>query len=186
MTILTLCWEFFKTGLFAVGGGLATVPFLTQMARNHPDWFTMARLGDMIAVSESTPGPIGVNMATYAGFTVAGVPGAILATLSLVLPSWIIILIISRVLQRFRTNRLVDSAFSGLRPAVAGLIGAAGFSVLQMAVVRGQWGDGLLQFLDWRCAAIFAAVLAVTLWKKKIHPLVFVAAAAVLGILLGL
>ena len=93
MIYLLLFWEFFKTGLFAVGGGLATLPFLTQMSVSHPDWFTTQMLADMIAVSESTPGPIGVNMATYVGYTVAGIPGAIVATCSLVLPSLIIITI---------------------------------------------------------------------------------------------
>ena len=86
MTLLMLCWEFFKTGLFSVGGGLATLPFLFEMSNNHPDWFTVEDLTNMVAVAESTPGPIGVNMATYVGNTVAGVPGGILATLSLILP----------------------------------------------------------------------------------------------------
>ena len=95
-TVLTRCVEFFKTGLFAVGGGLATLPFLSNMADKYP-WFTHAQLADMVAVSESTPGPIGVNMATYVGFRVWGIPGVILATLSLVLPSIIIIVIISIV-----------------------------------------------------------------------------------------
>ena len=101
MTLLLLCWSFFKTGLFAVGGGLATLPFLTEMATNHPEWFTKAQLADMIAVAESTPGPIGVNMATYAGYLTAGVPGAILATCSLVLPSLIIVTIIGLLMVTY-------------------------------------------------------------------------------------
>ena len=93
MLYLRLFWEFFKTGLFAVGGGMATLPFLYSMS-DATGWFTHAQLADMIAVSESTPGPIGVNMATYVGFSTAGVPGAVVATLGLITPSVIIILII--------------------------------------------------------------------------------------------
>ena len=94
MLYLQLFWEFFKTGLFAIGGGMATLPFLYDMA-DKTGWFTRAQLADMIAVSESTPGPIGVNMATYTGFTTAGIPGSLVATLGLVLPSIVIIIIIT-------------------------------------------------------------------------------------------
>ena len=110
MLYLRLFWEFFKTGLFAVGGGMATLPFLYSMS-DTTGWFTHAQLADMIAVSESTPGPIGVNMATYVGFTAAGIPGAVIATLGLITPSIIIILIIARVLAAFRQNKYVDAAF---------------------------------------------------------------------------
>ena len=96
-------------------------PFLQQIARNYP-WYTVAELADMIAISESTPGPIGVNMATYAGYQAASIPGAITATLSLVLPSILVILLIAKALERFRDSKLVKDAFSGLRPATAGLI----------------------------------------------------------------
>ena len=127
MILLKLFYEFFKAGLFAVGGGMATIPFLMDMA-DTTDWFTRAQLADMVAVSESTPGPIGGNMATYVGFTTAGVPGALVATLGLVTPSVIIILLVARVLKQFRHNRFVEAGFYGLRPASAGLIGAAGLS----------------------------------------------------------
>ena len=86
LNFLLLMYEFFKTGLFAVGGGLATIPFLQKMSEHHPEWFTAAELADMIAVAESTPGPIGVNMATFAGYRTAGIFGAVAATLALVLP----------------------------------------------------------------------------------------------------
>ena len=94
MIFLQLFYEFFKIGLFAVGGGMATIPFLMDLTSRY-SWFTMADLTNMIAVSESTPGPIGINMATYAGFNAAGIPGALCATLSLVLPAWIIIILIA-------------------------------------------------------------------------------------------
>ena len=110
MTCLLLFYEFFKTGLFAVGGGLATLPFLYD-----PEWFTMSQLADMLAVSESTPGPLGVNMATYVGYLTAGIPGAVAATMGLVAPSVIVILIVAAFLKRFRESRLVNNVFYGLR-----------------------------------------------------------------------
>ena len=121
MIFLQLFWEFFKTGLFAVGGGLATIPFLKDITLKYP-WFTPQDLLDMIAVSESTPGPMGVNSATYAGFQAAGIPGALVATCSLVLPSVIVIILVSRALNRFKDSKLVQDGFYGLRPASAGLI----------------------------------------------------------------
>ena len=136
MIYLTLFYEFFKIGLFAVGGGLATIPFLMDIADKYP-WLTREMLADMIAVSESTPGPIGVNMATYAGFEAAGVAGALTATFSLVLPSFLVILLIARFLQKYNSSPLVQSTFSCIRPAVAGLIGAAGWSVIRVALFTG-------------------------------------------------
>ena len=138
MIYLQLFYEFFKTGLFAVGGGLATIPFLSAMTDKYT-WFTKAQLADMIAVAESTPGPIGVNTATFAGYNAAGIPGAIIATLSLVLPSYIIILAISKALQKFRDNKYVNDAFTGLRPAATGLIGLLfrdGYSPLRQHAFR--------------------------------------------------
>ena len=124
MTFLTLFWEFFKTGLFAVGGGLATLPFLRDIAVRF-DWFTLDQLSDMIAVSEATPGPIGVNMATYAGFNAAYILGALTATLALVLPSFIILCVIARFLKRYNESRLVRGIFYALRPATAAIVTAA-------------------------------------------------------------
>ena len=124
MIYLQLFYEFFKTGLFAVGGGLATLPFLYDMA-DRTGWFTRPQLADMLAVSESTPGPIGVNMATYVGFITCGIPGAIISTLGLVTPSVIVILIIAAFLKAFRHNRYVEAAFYGLRPASTAMVAAA-------------------------------------------------------------
>ena len=133
-TLLSLMAEFFKTGLFSVGGGLATLPFLYEMS-NTTGWFSHADIADMIAVSESTPGAIGINMSTYAGFTTAGVVGGILASIGLALPSFVIILIIARFLNKFRGNQLVEGAFYGLRPASIAMITAAGLNVAKVALV---------------------------------------------------
>ena len=121
MIYLQLFWEFFKTGLFSVGGGLATIPFLKEMSVKY-GWFTLDRLTTMIAVGESTPGPIGVNMATYVGYEMFGIPGAVCTTLSLVAPSIIVVLIISRILEAFKESKAVKAVFDGFRPAVVGFI----------------------------------------------------------------
>ena len=129
MIYLRLFWEFFKTGLFAVGGGLATLPFLREMG-TRTGWFDPGTLADMVAVSESTPGPIGINMAAYVGYTVGGVPGGVIATLGEITPSVVVILIIAAFLKAFRDNRRVDAAFYGIRPASTALIAAAGIDLV--------------------------------------------------------
>ena len=198
MLYLRLVYEFFKTGLFAIGGGMATVPFLYDMA-DATGWFTYDDLANMIAVGESTPGPVGVNMATYVGYVtgqgVAGIPGAILgavvATLGLVAPSIIVILIIAASLKSFRNNRYVDSAFYGLRPASTGLIAAAGLSV---AVSNLFFTDTLAQGLSLAVLNWKGWILAVILWvltnkvkkTKGLHPIVFILASAVVGIVFSM
>ena len=187
MILLQLFWEFFKTGLFAVGGGMATLPFLYDISA-RTGWFTTGQLADMIAVSESTPGPIGVNMATYVGFTTAGLPGAVIATLGLVTPSIIIILIIARVLAAFRQNKYVDAAFYGLRPCSVGLIAAAGLLVVKVALLNldaFQASGKLLDAFHWKAVALAAVLLVFTRGikqTKKLHPIVFILASAVIGV----
>ena len=190
MIYLRLFWEFFKTGLFSVGGGLATLPFLYQM-QAKTGWFTVADLSNMIAVSESTPGPIGVNMATYVGYTTAGIPGAVIATVGLVTPSVIIILLIARVLAAFRQNKYVDAAFYGLRPCSVGLIAAAGLMVVKIALFDFDlfYQTGRLLDVFNLKALILAAVLLILTrgvkQLKKLHPVIFILASAVVGILFG-
>lgn len=183
MTCLLLFYEFFKTGLFAVGGGLATLPFLYDMAARHPEWFTMSQLADMLAVSESTPGPLGVNMATYVGYLTAGIPGAVAATMGLVAPSVIVILIVAAFLKRFRESRLVNNVFYGLRPASAAMVAAAGLSVVGLALLySGQAG---LAAVNWKAVALAAVLLVLTRWckpTKGLHPIVFILASAVIGV----
>jgi chromate transporter len=186
MMFLKLFYEFFKVGLFAVGGGMATFPFLTNLAEKT-GWYTQQQLVDMIAIAESTPGPIGVNSATYVGFTVAGIPGAVVASLGLITPSFLIILIIARVLAKFRDSKLVNDIFSGLRPASTGLIAAAGFSVVLVSLFNLQ-AQGLVNMIHWK-GVVLAAILLVLTRKvkqtKDLHPVVFIALSAVVGIVFG-
>ena len=187
MLYLRLFYEFFKTGLFAVGGGLATLPFLNDMAV-RTGWFTKAQLADMVAVAESTPGPIGVNMATYMGFTLGGVGGALTATVGLVTPSVIVILLIASFLKTFRDNRFVVGAFYGLRPASTGLIASAGLSVLSVALLRtAQYraSGSLADLFDWKAVALAAVLLVLTRWVKptrKLHPILFILFSAAVGV----
>ena len=181
MILIRLFWEFFKTGLFAVGGGMATLPFLRDIGI-RTGWFTQQQLADMIAVSESTPGPIGVNMATYVGFETAGVLGGVVATLGLICPSIIIILLIARVLKQFRSNQTVDAVFYGLRPCSIALIAAAGLMVARLTFLN----SGAAGLVNWKAVLLGAVLLVLTRGVKplqKLHPVVFIAASAVVGIL---
>ena len=185
MVFFNLFIEFFKTGLFAVGGGLATLPFLYDIADNFP-WFTKAELIDMIAVSESTPGPVGVNMSTYAGFSAAGFFGALTATLSLILPSLVIILIISSFLNKFKENKLVEYSFSGLRPAVAGLISAAMFELVKVSLLTLDLFNKTKNITDLINikAVIFFLIIFFGIKKFKFHPIVYILIAGIFGIFL--
>lgn len=187
MIYIRLFVEFFLTGLFAVGGGMATIPFLEDMSA-RTGWFTHAQLADMIAVSESTPGPIGVNMATYVGYLTAGLPGGIFATLGLVTPSVIMILIIAAFLKAFRSSKYVDRVFYGIRPASTALIAAAGVSVLMLCIVdidAFALTGKLFDLVDPKALLLFGLIWVLTnLVKitKKLHPLVFIALSAVVGL----
>ena len=187
MTYLVLFLEFFKIGLFAVGGGLATLPFLSELAGKYT-WFDEAMLGNMIAVSQSTPGPIGINMATYAGFNAAGILGGIIATVGLVTPSVIVIIIVAHVLNKFKKSQVVQAIFYALRPAVAGLIAVAGFGVFKIAVLtldQFEITHQVVDLLNWKAALLFIVMYFMTTKINK-HPIFFIALGAVLGILMGL
>jgi len=187
MILLRLYFEFFKTGLFAVGGGLATIPFLRDISA-ATGWFTDTDLTTMIAVSESTPGPIGVNMATYVGFQTAGVPGSVIATLGLITPSILIILIIAGFLNKFRQSKRVDAVFKGLRPASTALIAAAGISVAISVFTHVGGVSGNTFSIRWISVALAAAVFFAMRWKplKKLHPIAFIGISALIGVILKL
>lgn len=187
MILLRLFWEFFKTGLFAVGGGLATLPFLYDISE-RTGWFTTGEIADLLAVSESTPGAIGINMSTYAGVHASGVIGGIVATLGLICPSIIVIIIISNVLKKFQDSELVQKIFYGLRPASLGLIGAAGLGVAKIALLKTevfQESRVLAQLFDWKCIILAVAIFLV--YRKLKHsPIFYILAAAAVGIIFKL
>ncbi len=181
MIYLILAYEFFKIGLFSIGGGMATLPFLMDLTRKY-DWFTVSELTNMVAISESTPGPVGINMATYAGYNAAGILGAIVATISLTAPAWIIIMI-AKFLENFSENANVKAAFYGIRPAVAALIGYAVWELLKIALVSAAEGKMEINLIN---AAVCIVTFALLQIKKlgKLHPLVWIAAGACIGIVL--
>ncbi|SDB90295.1 chromate transporter [Pelagirhabdus alkalitolerans] len=186
MIYLQLFYEFFKTGLFAVGGGLATLPFLYDISDRF-GWFTESQLADMIAISESTPGAIGINMSTYAGFLTTNVTGAVVATLGLITPSVVIVILISRVLSRFQNDQRVQAVFYGLRPASTALIASAGLSVMSMDLLQLDQ-EQLIERVDWMSLALAVGLFILMKYRltKHLHPIVFILIAAGIGILFGM
>lgn len=182
MKLLTIAWEFFKTGLFAIGGGLATLPFLSRMGEKY-GWFTQEELANMLAVSESTPGPIGVNMATYVGNTTGGVLAGVVATLALVLPSYIVILLVAKVIHKYRDDPLVEGAMTGLRPASVGMIGAAILGVLQSVLINAS-AQGWRDIIELPRLLLFLILLGLYLKFNKLHPVIILALGAVVGIVM--
>ena len=191
MIYLQLFWEFFQTGLFAIGGGMATIPFLYDMS-DKTGWFTHQDLANMIAVGESTPGPIGVNMATYVGYVTgmgeggvaAAILGAVTATTGLVLPSLVVILIVAAMLKRFRDSKYVNRAFYGLRPASTGLIAAAGISVAMSNLF--DFSAASINWKGWILAAVLWLLTNKVSKTKKLHPIVFIGASALVGIVFSM
>lgn len=176
MILLELFFSFFKIGLFAVGGGLATLPFLYELANAH-NWFDVELISNMIAISESTPGPIGINMATYVGYLNSGILGAIIAPLGEVAPSIIIITIIAGFLKKFKENEVVKNVFYGLRAASCALIASAGLEVVKIAFFGETYKDFFWQ------GALMAVILYFAIKKLKWHPVIFIAISAIIGII---
>lgn len=184
MIYLTLAYEFFKIGLFSIGGGMATLPFLMDLTQKY-DWYTASELANMVAISESTPGPVGINMATYAGYQAAGVPGALTATLALVAPALIIIVIIAKFLENFSENPAVKAVFYGIRPTVAALIGYAVFELLKIALLTVSGGQTKIDFTGlFICGAVFLLLQVKKL--GKLHPVIWIIAGAAIGIIFKL
>ena len=171
MIYLKLFLEFFHIGLFSFGGGYATLPFLYHIAENQ-GWYTTKQLTDMIAVSSITPGPVGVNVATFAGYTTSGIFGALLATTSVILPSFILVIIISKLLEQFKHNKYVKSVIYSIKPAGCGLLGAVAMNMFLSDIsVKG---------------VVFLLILfGLSLWKKH-DPLFYLGVAALAGLAAGL
>ena len=181
LLLLSLFWEFLKIGLFCVGGGMAALPFLYDLG-DKTGWYTSTQVLDMLAVSESTPGPFAVNVSTYVGAELAGLPGAFCATLGVVLPSFLIILLVARFYAAFRSSAIISGAMSGLRPAVIGMIGAAAVSVGQTVFAP----DGVQALAGYPLACSLAIfVLMAFLTHRKLHPIAIILLSALLGIAAG-
>ncbi len=184
MVYLLLLLEFLKIGAFSIGGGLATLPFLQDISLRYPHWFSSEELVNMIAISQSTPGPIGINAATYAGYNAGGVLGGVVASFAVVLPALVFMPFIAKGLEKFSSSGLVQSAFYGLRPAVVALIASAAAEVLLVSVV---FFEGEALSVSWKALPLFIIALALMQIKRiKLHPAVFIAGGAVLGIMLKL
>lgn len=179
MVILQLFYEFFLIGLFSLGGGNAAIPFLYGLTERY-DWYTSAEMTNMIAIAESTPGPVGVNMATYAGYNAAGFVGGLVATLALILPGMIIILSVASILEKFSDSPLVKAIFRGIRPAVTALIAYAVWGIIRITLVNEDFTP------IWPSIILFAAILGCMQIKKlkSLHPIIWFIFAAIAGILL--
>ena len=178
MLYAKLFWEFFQTGLFAVGGGMATLPFLYSIS-DRTGWFTHQQLADMVAVSESTPGPIGINMATYSGYITAGLPGAFISTLGLITPSIIVILLVAAFLNAFHENKYVNAGFYGLRPASSAMITAAGIILARVVFLN----TGSIKW-DAVCLAVVLLILTNAVKQtSRFHPVWWIAASAIVGVI---
>jgi chromate transporter len=184
MSLATLFFAFFQIGLFAVGGGLATLPFLFKLAGTY-DWLSSEDVGNVLAVAQSSPGAIGNNMAAFIGFMGGGVKGAFAASLGLAVPSVIIILIVARMMSAFEENALVKAVFSGLRPAAAGLLAFACLEALSVALSNPDAAH-VYEILRGKETLLCAAVYAGLVKFRRLHPAVFIALGGIAGVILGL
>ncbi len=167
-----LFYEFLTIGLVAIGGGLVTIPFLADLSEKY-GWYSLEELTDMIAISEVTPGTIGINVATFAGYQAGGIAGGIIATLGLALPAFIILLFFSNFIVKHKSNPILQSIFSGIRPAAIALILYAG------------WVIAKLSLTEWR-TQVLAAILLVMSFVIKKSPIFYIVIGAVVGIIFNL
>lgn len=175
MIFWQLFWNFFNIGVFSFGGGYATLPFLYQISEAY-NWFTFDELSNMIAISSITPGPIGINMATFAGFKTAGILGSLIATTSIVLPSFLFVILISKALRKFRENIYVKSIIYVLKPLGCGLLVAVGVNMF----INDFLNDNINL-----CNTAFLAILILISLHKKLNPLFYLGVAAIYGVIAG-
>ncbi len=180
MTYLSLFWSFFQIGLFSFGGGYASLPLIQHQVVDLHSWLTMTQFSDIITISQMTPGPVAINSATFVGIQIAGIPGAIIATLGCITPSCILITMLAFVYYHYRSLSTVQGVLSGLRPAVVAMIAGAGVSLFQSAI----WATEIsLTDTDWIAAVIFVLALVILRWKK-VNPITVMVSSGVLGLIL--
>jgi chromate transporter len=185
MIYLLLFIEFFKIGLFSIGGGLATLPFLQELIEKY-QWISSYDLINMIAISESTPGPIGINAATFVGYKAAGIVGSVITTLGIVTPSIIVIILIAHYYMKVSEEPIVRASLNGIRPAVIGLIGAAGFEVAKIALLNINLflkTNLILESFNFKAILLFTILLYLIIKYKK-HPILYIIASGIIGIVL--
>ena len=173
MVYLNLLIAYLKIGLFGFGGGYAMLSLIQYEVVDKHHWLSLQEFTDVVAISQMTPGPIGINSATYIGYTVTGnVWGSVIATIAVCLPSFLLVLLISFFFARFKKNKYVAAAFTGLRPMTVGLIAAAA-----LIMMNGE------NFIDYKSVLIFAAAFYLT-WRYKVHPILMICMAGVAGVIL--
>ena len=183
MIYLQLLWSFFQIGLFSIGGGYAAMPLIQhQVGELHP-WLTMTQFADIMTIAEMTPGPIAINSATFVGIQVAGIPGAVIATVGCVIPSCIIVMTLAYVYFRFRNLTMVQGVLGGLRPAVVSMIASAGIGLVLLAFFGAQTLPADLSGISYVSVAIFL-IGFVVLRKWKVNPMYVMGGAGVLGVAL--
>ena len=183
MIYLELFWTFFMIGAFTFGGGYAMLPLIQEQVTAR-GWIDSESIINFVAVSESTPGPFAVNMATYVGSEMGGVFGAFCATLGVVLPSFVIILIVAKCYDKFRSSKVVKGCMTGLKPAVVGLIGGAVLSVAKTVFFPAGMSFAVFTGVSFYVSAAIFAVMVVLAFKK-VHPIILICLSAVIGIAAG-
>jgi chromate transporter len=183
MILLKLFWSFFQVGLFSFGGGYAAMPLIQNQVVDIHAWLTMSEFADVITISQMTPGPIGINSATFVGTRIAGITGAIVATLGCILPSCIIVLLLAFIYYKYRGLTVVQAILNGLRPAVIAMIAAAGFSLVTLSFWNGKGISSHLENLDLISVAIFLLAIGI-LRKWKVNPIIVMSGAGVIGLCL--
>lgn len=185
MVYLELFWSFFQIGLFSVGGGYAAMPIIEHQVVELHGWMTMQEFVDIITISQMTPGPIAVNSATFVGIQIAGLPGAIIATLGCIFPSCIIVLTLAWVYSRYRNLSVIQGVLGGLRPAVVAMIASAGLSILVLSLWNGAAVSLNPADLDWVSLLLFVgALFALRRWK--LNPIYAMLACGGVGLVLYL
>ncbi len=181
MIYLKLFWSFFQIGLFSFGGGYAAMPLIQNQVVSINGWLTMSEFADVITISQMTPGPIGINAATFVGLRIGGIQGAIVATTGCVLPSCVIVLSLACVYYKYRGLATVQGVLNGLRPAVIAMIASAGLALVILAFWNGKGMTSNIDGIDYVAVVIFAIAFMI-LRKWKVNPIHVMIGAGVIGL----
>ncbi len=180
MRLLELFWSFFQIGLFSIGGGMAALPLIQSQVVELHGWLTLTEFTDLITIAEMTPGPIAINSATFVGTHIAGMGGALTATLGCVLPSCVIVLLLAKIYAKYGALPMVQGTLSGLRPAVVALIASAGLSILLLALFGESGLSAGLRTPDWLATGLFLTALLILRWKKP-NPIYVMVGCGIIG-----